>query len=65
MATRKTDEPKEGGRRTEKVIVWLPPNQAEWLKSKKAISETVRALITEAMSLENLKLSVAKGKKKK
>jgi hypothetical protein len=52
MATKRTE------RKTEKVNVWLEPQQAEWLKSKKNISETVRALITEAMNMEKLAQSV-------
>jgi hypothetical protein len=44
--------------KTVKVNVFLPPDQAEWLKSKKEISETVRALITEAMNMERLAASV-------
>lgn len=53
----------KGERKTEKVNVWLLPEQAEWLKSKKNISETVRALITEAMNMENLAKSVRKARK--
>ncbi len=49
---------------TEKINIWLPPDQAAWLKSKKQISETVRALITEAMNMEKLAASVKKGKPK-
>jgi translation initiation factor 1 (eIF-1/SUI1) len=45
---------------TEKINVWLPPDQVAWLKSKKQISETVRALITEAMNMEKLAASVKK-----
>ena len=59
MATTKRAE-----RKTEKMIVWLEPQQSEWLKSKKNISETVRAMITEAMNMEKLAASVKKGKKK-
>lgn len=59
MATKKAAE-----RKTEKVNVFLQPEQAEWLKSKKNISETVRSLITEAMNMERLAASVKKGKKK-
>ncbi|HKO01592.1 MAG TPA: hypothetical protein VJ032_07870 [Thermoanaerobaculia bacterium] len=55
MATTKRAE-----RKTEKVNVWLDPEQAEWLKAKKNISETVRALITEAMNMERLATSVKK-----
>jgi hypothetical protein len=32
----------------------------EWLKNKKNVSETVRALVTEAMNMDRLKESVAK-----
>jgi hypothetical protein len=48
---------------TERVNVWLTPEQIEWLKTKKNLSETVRAAVTEAMNLDRLKQSV-KGKKK-
>jgi len=50
----------------EKINVWLEPDQAAWLKTKKNVSETVRALVTEAMSMEKLAESVRKkaGKKK-
>jgi len=58
MATTKRAE-----RKTEKINIWLEPDQAEWLKSKKNISETVRALITEQMNLERLAQSVKKKKK--
>jgi hypothetical protein len=58
------DRPKKKAeRKTEKVNVWLDPQQAEWLKSKKNISETVRALITEAMNMERLAASVKKKKR--
>lgn len=51
-------------RKTQKVNVWLAPEQAEWLKSdKEGPSAAVRALITEAMQLENLAKSVKSGKK--
>ena len=49
---------------TERIAVWLTPEQIEWLKSKKNASETVRAAVTEAMNLDRLKESVKKGKKK-
>ena len=51
--------------KTEKVNIWLEPQQAEWLKAKKNISETVRALITEAMNMERLAASLKKKTKKK
>jgi hypothetical protein len=50
-------------RKTEKLNIWLDPQQAAWLKSKKNISETARALITEAMNMERLVASVKKKKK--
>ena len=53
-----------GGRNTERVNVWLTPEQVAWLKGKKNVSETVRAMVTEAMNMERLKESVKKGKKK-
>ena len=49
---------------TEKVNVFLAPDQVAWLKAKGKISETVRALITEAMNMEKLAASVKKKKKK-
>ncbi len=54
------------GRVTEKINVWLLPDQVEWLKAKGNTSETVRALVTEAMNLDRLAESVkAAGAKKK
>jgi len=49
---------------TQKLNVWLSPEQIEWLKSdKEGPSSAVRALITEAMQLQNLAKSVKSGKK--
>ncbi len=45
-------------RKTERVNVWLTPEQVAWLKAKKNLSETVRSLVTEAMNLERLAESV-------
>ena len=45
-------------RKTERVNVWLTPEQVAWLKSKENLSETVRAMVTEAMNLDRLKASV-------
>jgi hypothetical protein len=46
--------------------VWLSPEQIEWLKTDKAgPSAAVRALITEAINLDNLRKSVKSGKKKR
>ena len=52
-------------RKTEKVNVWLTPEQVAWLKSKENVSETVRDMVTEAMNLDRLKASVKQGAKKK
>ena len=52
-------------RKTEKVNVWLTAEQVAWLKSKENVSETVRAMVTEAMNLDRLKASVKQGAKKK
>ncbi len=49
-------------RKTERINVWLTPEQVEWLKAKKNVSETVRAMVTEAMNLDRLKESVLSGK---
>jgi hypothetical protein len=48
---------------TERVNVWLTPDQVAWLKTKKNLSETVRAMVTEAMSMDALAKSVKKAKK--
>jgi hypothetical protein len=53
MAVKKT-----GDKKTERMAVWLTPPQVAWLKSKKNASETMRALVTEAMNLDLLKQSV-------
>jgi len=51
-------------RKTERVNVWLTPEQVAWLKTKKNLSETVRAMVTESMNLERLAQSLkARGKK--
>jgi len=48
--------------KTERVNVWLTPDQVAWLKAKKNVSEHVRALVTEAMSMDALAQSVKKAK---
>lgn len=53
----------ESARKSEKLNIWLTPEQAAWLKSKKNISETVRGLVVEAMNLERLAESVKAGTK--
>ncbi len=53
-------------RKTERVNVWLTPEQVAWLKTKKNVSETVRAMVIEAMNLERLAQSVkARAAKKR
>ncbi|HEY3056131.1 MAG TPA: hypothetical protein VGK31_09405 [Thermoanaerobaculia bacterium] len=64
MATKKTSE--KANRKTQKLNVWLSPEQIEWLKSDKGgPSAAVRALITEAINLDNLRKSVKGGKRKR
>ena len=60
MATKKKD-PEKGGRKTQRINVWLMPEQIEWLKAKGNVSENVRAMVTEAISLDRLKESVRAG----
>jgi hypothetical protein len=48
---------------TERIAVWLTPDQIAWLKAKKNSSETIRNLVVEAMNMEKLALSVKKKKK--
>jgi hypothetical protein len=50
--------------KTERINVWLTPDQVAWLKTKKNASETVRTLVTEAMSMDALAKSVKVAKKK-
>jgi len=52
-------------RKTERVSVWLTPEQVAWLKTKDNLSETVRAMVTEAMNLDRLKASVKAGPRAK
>ncbi|HWS71441.1 MAG TPA: hypothetical protein VN605_04975 [Thermoanaerobaculia bacterium] len=47
-------------RKTEKINVWLTPEQVAWLKTKKNISEAVRAMVAEGMSMDALAQSVKK-----
>ncbi len=55
--------PKKDDEKTQRINVWLLPDQVEWLKTKKNSSAEVRALITEAMNMEKLALSVKKSRK--
>ena len=52
-------------RKTERVNVWLSPEHVAWLKTKKNVSQQVRALVTEAMNMDRLKESVKKKKTKR
>ena len=62
MATKQVTEEKPG-RKTQKLNVWLSSEHIEWLKSdKEGPSAAVRALITEAMNLENLAKSVKRSR---
>jgi hypothetical protein len=47
-------------RTTERVNIWLPPDQLAWLKAKRNQSDVIRSLITEAMNMEKLRESVKK-----
>lgn len=64
-APKDTKAEESKGRKTQKLNVWLNPDQIEWLKEKGGPSETVRALIAEAMALDNLAKSVKKKVTKK
>jgi hypothetical protein len=43
---------------TERVAVWLTPDQVAWLKTKENVSETLRAMVNEAMNMQRLADSV-------
>lgn len=62
MAEReRTERAKPGTKRT---AVFLLDDQIEWLKGKpKGTPSTIRALITEAMNLEMLAMSVKKKRR--
>jgi hypothetical protein len=65
MATKQVHEEKPG-RKTQKLNVWLTEQQIGWLKSDPGgPSAAVRALIAEAINLQNLAKSVKGGKKKR
>ena len=66
MASKKSAEPKaeRQPRKTEKLIVWLMPDQIEFLKADKdGPSAAVRAMVTEAMNLQKLAQSLKKRKR--
>jgi hypothetical protein len=53
------------GKATERINVWLKPEQVEWLKrDPEGPSAAVRALIDEAVAMENLRKSVQSRKRK-
>ncbi len=64
MATKKPKDPApEGkkGRATQRINIFLTPEQIEFLKrDKDGPSGAVRAMIAEAMAMENLAKSVRK-----
>jgi hypothetical protein len=60
MKKSETGTTAKAGRKSERINIWLPADQIAWLKTKKNQSETVRALITEAINMEKLKASVKK-----
>jgi hypothetical protein len=51
--------------KTERVAVWLTPEQVAWLKTKENVSATVRASVTEAMNMDRLAESVRRKKSAK
>ena len=66
MASKKKPAEEQPGRKTQKLNVWLSPEQIEFLKSDEGgPSAAVRALITEAINLQNLAKSVKSGAKKR
>lgn len=66
MASKKVNADEKPGRKTQKLNVWLSPEQIEFLKSDKGgPSAAVRALIVEAINLQNLAKSVKRGAKKR
>ncbi len=50
---------------TERVAVWLTPDQVAWLKTKKNVSETLRAMVNEAMNMQRLAESLKHKEAKK
>ena len=66
MAIKKPKEPApEGkkGRAKQRINIFLTPEQVEFLKrDKDGPSAAVRAMITEAMAMENLAKSIRKRK---
>ena len=65
MAAKKQMTEEKPARNTRKLNVWLTAEQIAWLKKDKdGASAAVRALITEAVGLENLVKSLKSRKKK-
>ena len=64
MSAKKAPPAGDADPKTQKLNVWLSPDEIAWLRrDKEGPSAAVRALITEAMQLENLAKSVKSGKK--
>jgi hypothetical protein len=49
--------------KTERIAVWLNPDQITWLKTKENVSATIRAMVTEAMNMDRMKEMVTKRAK--
>ena len=65
MAAKNEKSEEKPARNTKKINVWLTAEQIEWLKKDAdGASAAVRALITEAIALENLAKSVKTKKRK-
>ena len=65
MAVKKEATEEKPPRNTQKLNIWLTAEQIAWLKKDKdGASAAVRALITEAVGLENLAKSLKSRKKK-
>jgi hypothetical protein len=64
MAAKKPKTGEKPARNTQKLNVWLTPQQIDWLKKdNEGPSAAVRALIIEAIGLENLAASVRKKRR--
>src|SRR5260221_11308509 len=50
---------------TERVAVWLTPDQVAWLKTRENVSVTLRALVNEAMNMKRLADSLKRKEARK
>ncbi len=50
---------------TERVAVWLTPDQVAWLKTRENVSVTLRALVNEAMNMQRLADSLKRKEARK